>query len=159
MPDEPDHTPEKRLGDLLPGESTKNISTLAIVNTVVATLNEVIAALRDEIVALGNSEHSSRKRIMMFMAVLMIAALASVVGMAMNYVQGDRVKTVVSYIQDCQKPDSACKKRNDDAIGKAVASISVSVFDSMSCVLLTRPEDRNDATVERCRDKYLGVKK
>lgn len=136
------------------------ISTLEIVNTVVRTLNDVIAALREEIHELGASEKRGRTRLAGMLVVLLIAALASVAGVWLNYNQGNDVKSIVSYIEECQTPDSPCKKRNDAEVGKAVLSISGSVFDSLTdCVLTTVPEKRTDEAIATCRKQYFGERK
>lgn len=129
---------------------------MEIVTTVVATLNEVITALRDEVAALGENERAGRRRISIYLAVLGVVAIASVFGVFQNYRQGDNVKTIVNYISDCQKPESECKKQNDAVIAQAVIGISARAFDSITCVLLTPPDDRTDANVKACRDKYLA---
>lgn len=133
--------------------------TMEIVTTVVAALNEVITALRSEISAIAVSEKRRGKRLSVYLAMIAVVMLASVAGVVMNYRQGDNVKSIVSYIEDCQKPDTECSRRNNEAIGGAVISISGAVFDSMSCVLLMQPEERTDENVLACRDKYLGAKR
>lgn len=148
------------LGDLLKDEDPKNISTLAIVSTVVSTLNEVITALREEIAAFGETEKHARQKLAALMAVVLIAALASVVGVFLNYRQGTNVKSIVKYIEDCQRPDSECSNRNKEAISAAVISISGTVFDSLTdCVLTTLPERRSDEAIKQCRDKFFSPRK
>lgn len=130
---------------------------MEVVVSVTSTLNEVVIALRAEIVALGENERRGRNRITMFLAVVTIAATAAVAGAAMNYSQGQDVKSIVHYIQDCQKPDSECKRRNDQQVGNAVVGISGSVFDASACLQKVPLEQRTDERIKTCRDQYIGA--
>lgn len=132
---------------------------MAVVTTVVATLNDVISALRDEVAALAENEKAGRRRLSIYLALLGVVAIASVGGVALNYKQGNDVKAVVQYVQDCQKPDGACKRRNDAVIAGAVQSISGAVFDSTSCVQALPLVERTNVAVAACREKYLGPAK
>lgn len=134
--------------------------TMEIVSTVVTTLNDVITALRSEVAALSANEQQGRKRVSIYLAMIAVVMLASVTGVVMNYRQGDNVKSIVSYIEDCQKPDTECSKRNNEQIGQAVRSIAGSVFDSLTdCVLTTVPEERTDEAIAACRERYFGAKR
>lgn len=129
--------------------------TMNIVLTVVGSLNEVIAALRGEIAAFTKKDEDNRKRLDLKLALIGVAVLLSAIGVGINYGQGNDVKSIVNYIQDCQKPESECKKRNDAVIGGAVKSISGSVFDATACVQALPLAERTDAVVKACRDKYI----
>lgn len=133
--------------------------TMDIVMTVVSSLNDVITTLRAEILAFTGTEKRRRELLDVKLALLGIAVVVSMVGVGLSLRQGQSIKKVVHYIEDCQKPDSECKKRNDDVIGRAVQSISGSVFDANACVQSVPLDQRTEAKVKACRDKYIGTTK
>lgn len=132
---------------------------MEVVMTVVATLNEVITALRGEVTALAVNEQQGRRRLTMYLVMLGLVGMASTVGISLTYNQGQDVKSIVHYIQDCQNPDGACKKRSNEALAGAVASISGAVFDATSCVQSVPLADRTDERIKSCRDQYIGALK
>lgn len=138
-----------------PPEAPRRSEMMEVVTAVVATLNDVITALRGEVVALAESERRGRRRISVYLAVLGVVAIASVGGVWLTYQQGQDVKKVVIYVQDCSSPDGQCKKRSDVVIAGAVKSISGSVFDATSCVQALPLADRTDVNVKACRDKFI----
>lgn len=139
-----------------PGAPTpKRSEVLDVVQAVMSTLNEVITALRLEVAALADSETRRSKRLSVYLGMIGVIVIASISGVVLNYQQGRNVKTVVTYIKDCQDPAGKCKQQGDAAIAGAVASISAKAFDSITCVLLHPPTERTDANVKACRDKYL----
>lgn len=132
---------------------------MEVVMTVVATLNDVITALRGEVTALAVNEQQGRRRLAMYLILLGLVGMASMVGISLTYNQGKDVKSIVHYIQDCQNPDGECKKRSNDALAGAVASISGAVFDATSCVQAVPLADRTDERIRSCRDQYIGPSK
>lgn len=143
------------MSTVVPPEVPRRSEMMEVVSAVVATLNDVITALRDEVAALGESERRGRQRISIYLAVLGVVAATSVGGVALNYKQGQDVKKVVTYVQDCSSPDGTCKKHSDAVIAGAVKSISGAVFDATSCVQSLPLAERTDANIKACRDKYI----
>lgn len=132
---------------------------MEVVMTVVATLNDVITALRGEVTALAVNEQQGRRRLTVYLVLLSLVGVGSMVGIGLSYKQGQDVKTVVQYVQDCQDPDGACKQRSNAAIAGAVASISGAVFDATSCVQSVTLAERTDERIKSCRDQYIGALK
>lgn len=130
---------------------------MEVVMTVVATLNEVITALRSEVTALAVNEQQGRRRLTAYLVMLSLVGVGSMIGIGLSYKQGQDVKTVVKYVQDCQDPEGACKQRSNDAIAGAVASISGAVFDATSCVQSVPLVERTDEQIKACRDQYIGA--
>jgi hypothetical protein len=128
---------------------------MEIVTTIVGTLNAIIATLSMEVAAFAEKEKAGRQRITVYLVILTIAAVASVVGVVINYNQGSDVKTVVKYIEECQQSDSECKKRNDAVIAGAVIAITGKMFDATSCVQSVPLTERTDELVKTCRDRYI----
>jgi hypothetical protein len=127
-----------------------------VVTSVIATMNEVITALREEVAALADNEKRGRRRISTYLALLGIVVVGSLTQVIFNYRQGEDVKTIVSYIEECQTPDSECSEENARRLGGAVRAVSAATFDSITCVLNTLPVDRTDENIKACRDKHLG---
>jgi hypothetical protein len=130
---------------------------MEVVMTVVATLNDVITALRGEVTALAVNEQQGRRRLTMYLVMLGLVGLASVAGISLTYNQGQDVKSIVHYIQDCQDPDGDCKQRSNAALAGAVASISGAVFDATACMQKLPLAERTDEQIKACRDQFIGT--
>lgn len=130
---------------------------MEVVMTVVATLNDVITALRGEVTALGLSEQQGRRRLTAYLVVLGLVGVASVVGIGLNFNQGQDVKEIVHYIQDCQDPAGTCRKRSDANLANAVISVSGAVFDATACMQKLPLAERTDERIKECRDRYIGA--
>lgn len=151
VPDDPPPFVERR-------ENVRS-EMMEVVMTVVATLNDVITALRGEVTALGVSEQQGRRRLTVYLIVLGLVGVASVVGIGLNYGQGQDVKSIVHYIQDCQNPEGICKQRSDANLSGAVVSVSGAVFDATACLQRVPLTERTDEQIKACRDQFIGVPK
>lgn len=147
-------TDEPELSEpLLPQRS----EMMEVVMTVVATLNDVITALRGEVSALAVNEQQGRRRLTMYLVLLCVVGVASIVGIGITYNQGQNVKSIVHYIQDCQDPEGECKRASNAAVAGAVASISGAVFDATACMQKLPLAERTDEQIKVCRDQFIGA--
>ncbi len=137
--------------------TTGRSEMMEVVMTVVATLNDVITALRGEVTALAVNEQQGRRRLTVYLVLLSLVGVGSMVGIGLSYKQGQDVKTVVQYVQDCQNPDGECKRRSNAALADAVVSVSTAVFDATACLQRRPLTERTDEQIKACRDQYIGA--
>lgn len=138
-------------------ESARRSELTEMTMTVMTALNDVVTALRGEVIALGVREQQGRRRLALYLVMVGLVGVASVIGIGFNYSQGQDVKSIVHYIQDCQNPEGKCKQRSDDTLARAIIIVSGSVFDATACMQRLPLADRTDDKIKQCRDRYIGV--
>jgi hypothetical protein len=136
--------------------------TMAIVQTVVASLNDVITALRSEVKALGEGERDARKRLYALLASVVFLSTLNIVGLVINHDQGNSIKAtaknsakVASYVQDCLLTPAAKRDVTKCGADQGAAFIK-GIIGSLNCSLLITPADRTEAKLNTCATKAFG---
>lgn len=98
----------------------------------------------------------NRRKFRRLNAILFVGLAGLYLQAAANHNQGRDIKSLVTYVKDCQDPNGQCAKQSQAKLGGAVVAVAGKVYDATACLQMIPLEQRTEAKARECRARFIG---